>query len=149
MPSRTQIAGFMPFALSAMLATGPLSAGEPADEDGQYRSVVKADRPKTTATEKKIEQEDIDLIPKKSAEDALKLVPGMLVVQHGAEGKGHQFFLRGFDAAHGSDIEVTVGGIPVNDISNVHGHGYIDLYFISFLTGTLGHIDGEGRCHTH
>ncbi|MBI5482719.1 MAG: TonB-dependent receptor, partial [Deltaproteobacteria bacterium] len=48
----------------------------------------------------------------------------------GAEGKGHQFLLRGFDAAHGADLEVTVDGVPVNDVSNVHGQGYVDLGFL-------------------
>jgi iron complex outermembrane receptor protein len=68
--------------------------------------------------------------PRRTAEDALKLVPGLTLVQHGAEGKGQQFFLRGFDAMHGSDVEVTVAGIPINEWSNVHSQGYVDLGFV-------------------
>jgi hypothetical protein len=63
-----------------------------------------------------------------SASETLALVPGMRIVQHGSEGKAHQLFLRGFDAVHGSDVEVTFQGIPLNERANVHGHGYVDLY---------------------
>lgn len=69
-------------------------------------------------------------VPRRSAEDVLELVPGLTLVQHGSEGKGHQFFLRGFDAAHGADLELTVQGIPVNEWSNVHAQGYLDLGFV-------------------
>lgn len=60
----------------------------------------------------------------------MRLVPGLTLVQHGSEGKGHQFFLRGFDAIHGADLELTVEGIPVNEWSNIHAQGYVDLGFI-------------------
>lgn len=68
--------------------------------------------------------------PRLRAEDALRLVPGLTLVQHGSEGKGHQFLLRGFDAAHGADFEVSVDGVVVNEWSNVHGQGYVDLGFV-------------------
>src|SRR5690606_24182827 len=73
---------------------------------------------------------EIAATPKRSAEDALRLVPGLTLVQHGSEGKGHQFFLRGFDALHGTDLELLVEGIPINEWSNIHAHGYIDLGFV-------------------
>src|SRR5690606_16980789 len=63
---------------------------------------------------------EIAATPKRSAEDALRLVPGLTLVQHGSEGKGHQFFLRGFDALHGTDLELLVEGIPINEWSNIH-----------------------------
>lgn len=73
---------------------------------------------------------DFSAVPSRTAEDAMKLVPGLTLVQHGAEGKAQQFFLRGFDAMHGSDIELTVAGIPINEWSNVHSQGYIDIGFV-------------------
>lgn len=73
---------------------------------------------------------EIKAVPKRSAEDVLRLVPGLTLVQHGSEGKGYQFFLRGFDAIHGSDFEVTLDGIPLNEWSNIHGQGYLDLGFV-------------------
>lgn len=73
---------------------------------------------------------DLAHVPTRTAEDALRLVPGMTLVQHGSEGKGVQYLTRGFDAVHGSDFEVTLEGIPLNEWSNVHGQGYLDLGFV-------------------
>jgi TonB family protein len=68
--------------------------------------------------------------PHRTASDALAVIPGVFVTQHSGEGKAHQIFLRGFDAVHGQDLEVWVGGIPVNEVSNIHGQGYADLHFV-------------------
>lgn len=57
-------------------------------------------------------------------------MPGVTLVQHGSEGKGYQFLVRGFDAMHGADFEVTLDGVPLNEWSNVHAQGYLDLGFV-------------------
>jgi TonB family protein len=68
--------------------------------------------------------------PHRTASDLLAVVPGLFVTQHSGEGKAHQLFLRGYDAQHGQDVEIWVGGAPVNEVSNVHGQGYADLHFV-------------------
>ncbi|MEY4547489.1 MAG: hypothetical protein RL685_3684, partial [Pseudomonadota bacterium] len=68
--------------------------------------------------------------PHRNASELLLVVPGVFVSQHSGEGKAHQIFLRGFDAAHGQDIEMWAAGAPVNEVSNVHGQGYADLHFL-------------------
>lgn len=68
--------------------------------------------------------------PHRTASDLLAVVPGVFVTQHSGEGKAHQIFLRGFDAVHGQDMEIWVGGAPVNEVSNIHGQGYADLHFV-------------------
>jgi outer membrane receptor protein involved in Fe transport len=73
---------------------------------------------------------ELNTIPTRSAEDALRLVPGVTLVQHGSEGKGYQFSMRGFDAVHGADLELTVEGLPINEWSNIHAQGYLDLGFV-------------------
>lgn len=106
--------------------------------------------PTGTASQATVTARDIEAIPVRSAEDALRLVPGVTLVQHGSEGKGHQFFLRGFDVVHGTDLEITLEGIPLNEWSNVHGQGYLDLGFIvpeaiSSLQATKGlFLDHQG-----
>ena len=80
----------------------------------------------------------LELTPHKNADDLLRVVPGLYTSQHGAEGKGQQFFLRGFDAVHGSDLAIRVAGIPINEASNVHGQGYADLGFV--IPETVGGI---------
>lgn len=91
---------------------------------------------------------ELTLTPHKNADDLLRVVPGLYMSQHGSEGKGQQFFLRGFDAVHGSDVAIRVGGIPINELSNVHGLGYADLGFlipetIGGLTSRKGPFDLE------
>jgi hypothetical protein len=45
-------------------------------------------------------------------------------------GKAEQIFIRGFSADHGTDLSVSVDGLPVNMISHVHAQGYADLHFL-------------------
>ncbi|HRP83602.1 MAG TPA: TonB-dependent receptor plug domain-containing protein, partial [Saprospiraceae bacterium] len=50
--------------------------------------------------------------------------------QHAGGGKAEQLFLRGFDIDHGTDIQISVDGMPVNMVSHAHGQGYADLHFV-------------------
>jgi hypothetical protein len=73
---------------------------------------------------------DLNEQPVKSAQDLLRLVPGLFIAQHQGGGKAEQIFLRGFDADHGTDVNLSVDGIPVNAVSHTHGQGYADLHFL-------------------
>jgi len=73
---------------------------------------------------------DLNLQPVRSAQDILRTVPGLFIGQHQGGGKAEQIFLRGFDIDHGTDINVTVDGLPVNMVSHAHGQGYADLHFL-------------------
>jgi iron complex outermembrane recepter protein len=68
--------------------------------------------------------------PHRTAGDLLLTVPGIALTQHSGEGSAHQIFFRGFDAVHGQDLEIWAGGVPVNDVSNIHSQGYADLNFL-------------------
>jgi hypothetical protein len=46
--------------------------------------------------------------------EALESVPGMVVSQHSGEGKANQYYLRGFNIDHGTDLALSVAGMPVN-----------------------------------
>ena len=74
---------------------------------------------------------DIDLRPIKSSQDILRMIPGLVTAQHAGGGKAEQIFLRGFDIDHGTDIKLTVDGMPVNMVSHAHGQGYADLHFLT------------------
>ncbi|MEO1174686.1 MAG: TonB-dependent receptor, partial [Myxococcota bacterium] len=93
------------------------------------RTVVKRPRPATAST-LTLEADDLATASMLTADDAIRLIPGVVLVQHGAEGKGYQFFVRGFDALHGADIETRIAGVPFNEWSNVHASGYLDLSII-------------------
>lgn len=97
----------------------------------RYATVVSSQRPALLASQRVIDARALSVAPRRrSADDLLRLIPGVLLSQHGSEGKGQQIFLRGFDAAHGADVEVLVGGVPINELSNIHGQGYVDLNFV-------------------
>ncbi|GJD44142.1 Vitamin B12 transporter BtuB [Methylobacterium cerastii] len=62
--------------------------------------------------------------------EVLESVPGLIVTQHSGEGKANQFFLRGFNLDHGTDIAIDVDGMPVNMRTHAHGQGYADINFL-------------------
>lgn len=91
---------------------------------------VRGQAPPRSASEVRRGQDVIGAAPHRTASDTLNVIPGIFVTQHSGEGKAHQIFLRGFDAVHGQDLEISVGGIPQNEVSNIHGQGYADLHFV-------------------
>ena len=64
------------------------------------------------------------------AAEVLEAVPGLIVSQHSGEGKANQFYLRGFNLDHGTDLRTTVDGMLVNQRSHGHGQGWTDLNFL-------------------
>ena len=62
--------------------------------------------------------------------DVLESVPGFLISQHSGEGKANQYYLRGFNLDHGTDVATTVAGVPVNMPTHAHGQGYSDSNFL-------------------
>jgi TonB-dependent Receptor Plug Domain len=79
---------------------------------------------------KTISDFDIHLRPINNSQEVLRIVPGLFIGQHAGGGKSEQIFLRGFDIDHGTDINITVDGMPVNMVSHAHGQGYADLHFV-------------------
>ncbi len=91
----------------------------------------------------KIVDVDIKTTPIKSAQEILRKVPGLIIGQHGGGGKAEQIFLRGFDIDHGTDVSISVDGLPVNLVSHAHGQGYADLHFV--IPETIDNLDfGKG-----
>jgi TonB dependent receptor/TonB-dependent Receptor Plug Domain len=59
--------------------------------------------------------------------EALEIVPGLIVTQHSGEGKANQYFLRGYNLDHGTDLAITLDDMPMNMRTHAHGQGYADL----------------------
>ncbi len=75
--------------------------------------------------------------------ELLETVPGLIVTQHSGEGKANQYFLRGFNLDHGTDVRITVDGMLVNQRSHGHGQGWADTNFlIPELLGNLQYLKG-------
>jgi outer membrane receptor protein involved in Fe transport len=92
--------------------------------------LAEADAPVSAASAASVRAFDLAARPPRSAQDLLRLAPGLVTAQHAGGGKAEQIFLRGFDADHGTDVAVSVDGVPVNLVSHGHGQGYADLHFL-------------------
>ncbi|HUB34174.1 MAG TPA: TonB-dependent receptor [Bryobacteraceae bacterium] len=59
--------------------------------------------------------------------EVLETVPGLIITQHAGGGKANQYFLRGFNLDHGTDLATFLDGMPLNLPSHAHGEGYSDM----------------------
>jgi hypothetical protein len=59
--------------------------------------------------------------------EVLETIPGVIITQHAGGGKANQYFLRGFNLDHGTDIAISLDGMPLNLPSHAHGEGYSDM----------------------
>jgi hypothetical protein len=84
----------------------------------------------TAASEIKISGEELNARPASRVGELLEVVPGLIVTQHSGEGKANQYFLRGFNLDHGTDLAISVDGMPVNMPTHGHGQGYADINFM-------------------
>ena len=119
--------------LTAELSAEPrpeTSSEQPSPPAEKNQTTIIARGPTSAASSTTVRNLDFDLRPKTSPNDILRVVPGLLAVQHQGGGKADQLFLRGFDADHGTDVGVYLDGIPVNMPSHAHGQGFADLHWL-------------------
>jgi hypothetical protein len=83
-----------------------------------------------SANQGSIGAEDLARRPLLRAGEIVEAIPGVIITQHSGSGKANQYFLRGFNLDHGTDLALTVDGMPVNMPSHGHGQGYADLNFL-------------------
>lgn len=75
-------------------------------------------------------KEQLDLRTVYRPGELLETVPGLIVTQHSGEGKANQYFMRGFNLDHGTDLRIVVDGMLVNQRSHGHGQGWADTNFM-------------------
>jgi len=83
-----------------------------------------------SASQGVVTDEQLDLRPVLRTGELLEVVPGLIVTQHSGDGKANQYFLRGFNLDHGTDLATSVDGVPVNMPTHGHGQGYTDINFV-------------------
>lgn len=83
-----------------------------------------------SANEGTVLKQQLDLRTVYRPGELLESVPGLIVTQHSGEGKANQYFARGFNLDHGTDLRITVDGMLVNQRSHGHGQGWADTNFI-------------------
>jgi outer membrane receptor protein involved in Fe transport len=95
-------------------------------------------RPRAAASEMTFRGAELNAWPVSRVGEVLEAVPGLIVTQHSGEGKANQYFLRGFNLDHGTDLAISIDGMPVNMPTHGHGQGYADINFmIPELIGAL------------
>jgi outer membrane receptor protein involved in Fe transport len=115
-----------------LLIGGVASAHDPDEDvvDVPEVSIV-GERPVAASSQQFIPDKEYLLQPQGRPAQVLRLIPGFIAVEHsGGAGKADQYFLRGFDADHGTDVAFFSDGMPINLRSHAHGQGYTDLNFI-------------------
>jgi hypothetical protein len=70
---------------------------------------------------------DLKLRPLLRVAGLLETVPGLIAAQHSGSGKANQYYLRGVNLDHGTDLLGRVDGMPWNLPSHGHAQGYFDL----------------------
>jgi len=119
--------------LTALLLIG--SSALAHDPDAEIVDVPEVSiigvRPVAASSQQFIPDKEILLQPQGRPAQILRLIPGFIAVEHsGGAGKADQYFLRGFDADHGTDVAFFSDGMPINLRTHAHGQGYTDLNFI-------------------
>jgi outer membrane receptor protein involved in Fe transport len=106
----------------ATAGTGAVTPGESSDDTSALQP--------TAASAIRFSGEQVNAVPFSRVGEALEVVPGLIVTQHSGEGKANQYFLRGFNLDHGTDLSIFVDGMPVNMPTHGHGQGYADINFL-------------------
>ena len=121
-----------PPGLSAAQTPAPVMVPVPAPavQASVFETRVEAPAPTSAASAETIRDRDLELRFYPTPEDILRVVPGLVIAQHQGGGKADQYFLRGFDADHGTDVAFYIDGVPINLPSNGHGQGFADLHFL-------------------
>jgi outer membrane receptor protein involved in Fe transport len=86
--------------------------------------------PPNMASQTSFTGEELNARPVARPGEVLEAVPGLIVSQHSGEGKANQYFLRGYNLDHGTDLAITVDEVPVNMRTHAHGQGYADLNWL-------------------
>lgn len=125
--------------LLLLIWDSPSNAHTPQEVIELAEVQVIGDRPIAASSERIILENDILLQPQGRPADLLRLVPGLITLEHsGGGGKADQYLLRGFDIDHGTDLAIHVDHMPINLRSHAHGQGYADMNFI--IPETIDHI---------
>ncbi|MCK5798809.1 MAG: TonB-dependent receptor [Deltaproteobacteria bacterium] len=130
-PASRPVAASRPLAFRSLAPASRPSARRPREPD--FTTVVRGQRPARSASDYRFTFDTLRVdVPAAggTASQLLRRAPGLYISQHSGVGKAHQIFLRGFDAVHGQDVEIHVGGIPINEVSHIHAQGYADLNFL-------------------
>jgi hypothetical protein len=91
------------------------------------------------ASQMTISGQDLNSRPVTRPGEILEAAPGLAVVEHADGGKANQYYLRGYNLDHGTDLAIFVDDMPVNLPTHAHGQGYADLNWL--MPETVNSLD--------
>lgn len=121
------------------VAPAPIATPSPVKPSGAPSVASGSARGPSMASEISIPGDAINARPATRPGEVLEAVPGLIVTQHSGDGKANQYFLRGYNLDHGTDLALEVDDVPVNMRTHAHGQGYADLNWL--MPETIGRVD--------
>jgi outer membrane receptor protein involved in Fe transport len=116
--------------LLALLAPASFAAGLPTNDLEEVVVTARLIGRVESSTQGTVTRTQLETRPVLRTGELLETVPGLVVTQHSGDGKANQYFLRGFNLDHGTDLATSADGIPVNMHTHGHGQGYTDINFV-------------------
>ena len=74
--------------------------------------------------------EDLNARPITRPGEIVEAAPGLMAIMHADAGKANQYYLRGWNLDHGTDLATFWDDIPINLPTHAHGQGYTDLNWL-------------------
>ena len=91
------------------------------------------------ASQMTVSGQDLNNRPVTRPGEILEAAPGLAVVDHADGGKANQYYLRGYNLDHGTDLAIFVDDMPINLPTHAHGQGYADLNWL--MPETVNSLD--------
>jgi len=132
--SAALVLGAVPYAVAAAPSPAPSASSSPGlEEIGRVnapgRGTILLGKT-VSASQGTISQAQIVNRPIARPGEVLEAIPGLIITQHSGEGKANQYYLRGFQLDHGTDLSATIAGAPINLPTHAHGQGYSDVNWL-------------------
>ncbi len=98
--------------------------------DGTEVVTVRSKPPPRSASDWEVSPDTIQSIPHETGADVLGTLPGVYVSNRGLLGQAPTLSLRGFQGTSGENMELFVGSVPLNQMSNLRAPGYADMRLV-------------------
>lgn len=116
---------------AAMLALASAAGAQEVEAVSVWGKRANALGRAMSASEGRVSYSDFAIRPLLRPGELIEAVPGLAATQHSGAGKANQYFLRGFNLDHGTDLAASLDGVPLNLPSHGHGQGYLDLNLLT------------------
>ncbi|HEY3820503.1 MAG TPA: TonB-dependent receptor plug domain-containing protein [Polyangiaceae bacterium] len=111
--------------------TGPLPATPPPPPEEKTEQVtVRSKPPPRSASDWEVGPDTLQSVPHETGADVLGTLPGVYVSNRGLLGQAPTLSVRGFQGTSGENMELFLGSVPLNQLSNLRAPGYADMRLV-------------------